>query len=153
MNAKGAMVIGLIILIFLIDINPMAFSAMITPKRPVYNTEYYTEPVYGMVYYGTLTDSGAFLQSDKTWSFDNAVGFDMLYTRTASRDEYTVTITNFGGTQSYYYDIDIFDVRQKPGIVRYEEKTRQVCVENCNLTCRVNFYAINITLGGIYCAG
>lgn len=132
MNVKGVVVIGLIILIFLIEINPRAFSEAVMPRKQIYNTEYYTEPVYGTVYYGTLTDSGAFLQSDKTWSFDNAIGFDMLYTRTGSRDEYTVTITNFGGTQSYYYDIDIFDVKQKPGIVRYEDRTRQVCVENCN---------------------
>lgn len=135
MNVKGAMVIVFILLVFLIGmigINPMDFSTAITPRQPVYNTEYYTEPIYGIVYYGTLTDSGAFLQSDKTWNFDNVINFDMTYTRTGSRNEYTVTITNFGGTLSYYYDIDIFDVKQKPGIVRYEEKTRQVCIENCN---------------------
>ena len=122
--------IGTALLILLIIVS--VSTLVVSKQQPRYSTESYTEPVYGTVYYGTLTDSGPFLRSDKIYSFDNAIGFDMLYTRTGSRDEYTVTITNFGGTQSYYYDIDIFDVRQKPGIVKYEEKTRQVCVENCN---------------------
>lgn len=110
----------------------MSVLQMSYARQPQYRTEYYKEPVYGTVYYGWLKDTGPFMQSDKVYNFDNALSFDMLYTRTGSLKEYMFTITNFGGTQSYYYDIDTWNINNKQGIVRYEEKTRQVCIENCN---------------------
>ncbi len=78
-------------------------------------TRYKTESVtkYRSVYYGTLKDSGAFLQSDTIWTFDNAIKLDKEYTRQGAREEYKFIITNIDGTTNYYYDIDVWDIKQK----------------------------------------
>ncbi len=120
----------IVIGIFLISI--FIIGRIIENSKPVYRTEYYQEPVYGTLYYGTLRDKGAFLQSDKVWSFDNAVSYEKQYTRQGSLPEYMFTMTNFDGTKNYYYDIDWWDIKQKPGIIRIDRKERSVCIRNCN---------------------
>lgn len=122
-NGKQILIVGMII-------SSILLSGCI--NKPVYKTESYTEPVYGTVYYGTLRDKGAFLHSDKVWTFDNAIKYEKQYTRQGSLPEYMFTITNFDGSKSYYYDIDYWDIKEKPGIVRIDTKSRQVCIQNCN---------------------
>lgn len=128
---KTLVTIGLILSILVIS----SISGCVKPQ-PQYTTESYTEPVYGSIYYGTLTHVVGhwYGQTFETENYDNAVSIELDVTGTDARGspEYTITITDFKGQKIPYYQKSYYTTNEKPGIIRYDQKTRQVCIANCN---------------------
>lgn len=113
----------IIILLVIVGISLIPTERVVPKSVPyqeaVYKTMYKTEIVtkYRTVYYGTLKDSSSTLlglkDTSQTWTFDNALSWDKEYTRQGGSAEYKFTIKNIDGTESYYYDIDWWNINQK----------------------------------------
>lgn len=120
-NRLLIIIILIVISIILISIVPIekTISKQVPYQEAIYKTVYRTEIVtkYRTVYYGTLKDSSSSLfglkDTSQIWTFDNAVSWKKEYTRQAGSAEYKFTITGIDGTESYYYDIDWWNINQK----------------------------------------
>jgi hypothetical protein len=53
-------------------------------------------------------------------------------TDASGNTEFTITLTDFQGRKIPYYQKSYYTANEKPGIIRYDTKTRQVCTANCN---------------------
>lgn len=112
-------VILIIISIIFISLIPVekTIPRSVPYQEAVYKTIYKTETVtkYKTVYYGTLKDSRSTLfglkDTSQIWTFDSALSWSKEYTRQAGSAEYKFTITNIDGTESYYYDIDWWNIK------------------------------------------
>ncbi len=128
MNKKTLIILMILVMSSLI-------AGCVKPQ-PQYKTETYQEPVYGTLYYGTLTHIVGhwYGTSTTTETFDNAVKYTTTYSGMGAggREEYTFTTTDWQGRETQYFQKCCFDIHEKPGIIRYDTKTRQVCVANCN---------------------
>ena len=112
-----------------------AISVMYQQTKPVYETEYYKEPTYGTLYYGSLTTAEGhwYGTSYSQQTFDNAVSYSFDYSGPGPDDvkEYTVTMYDTLGKLRSYYKISSWELNEKAGITGYVSKSRDVCVRNC----------------------